>query len=249
MNLDWSTLLLEIVNFLILVWILSRFLYKPILNVLAARRAGVEKVHAEAAEMHREAERLKQEYEARAAAWPKEREQAETALREELRAERTRQMEALRNALDEERKKHEVLEERRLHEQAALAEQTAIDHGAAFASRLLSRVASPELETSLIDLFVDELVRLPQERRDALRRALDEAGGPVRIGSAHPLIPAQRARLAKGLEQALGTKVVCEFDERPELMAGVRAGIGPWMLQADLQSELRLFRESAEGKD
>ena len=48
MEMDWSTFILEIINFLILVWILKRFLYRPILEVIARRREGVEKTLSEA---------------------------------------------------------------------------------------------------------------------------------------------------------------------------------------------------------
>lgn len=40
MQIDWTTFVLEIVNFLALVWLLKRFLYTPVLDVLARRRAG-----------------------------------------------------------------------------------------------------------------------------------------------------------------------------------------------------------------
>ena len=39
MELDWTTFILEIINFLVLVWILHRFLYQPVMNVIAQRRA------------------------------------------------------------------------------------------------------------------------------------------------------------------------------------------------------------------
>ena len=40
MELDWTTFVLEVINFLVLVWILRRYLYRPVLNTLAARKAG-----------------------------------------------------------------------------------------------------------------------------------------------------------------------------------------------------------------
>ena len=41
MELNWTTFALEIVNFLALLWILKRFLYRPVLATLAERRAGI----------------------------------------------------------------------------------------------------------------------------------------------------------------------------------------------------------------
>jgi F-type H+-transporting ATPase subunit b len=42
MELDWTTFALEIINFLALIWILKRFLYRPVLATLGQRRAGIE---------------------------------------------------------------------------------------------------------------------------------------------------------------------------------------------------------------
>ena len=55
MELDWSTFLLEIINFLILVWILKRFLYRPVLEVITRRREQVEKTLHEAHSLRAEA--------------------------------------------------------------------------------------------------------------------------------------------------------------------------------------------------
>jgi len=197
--------------------------------------------------MRQEAEKLKAQYEGRVAAWPTEREREEAALREELQAERQRQMDALRATLTDERKKNEVLEERRLQEQQKRSEQAAADLGARFAARLLSGIASPEVEARLFDFFLQELGRQSPERREALRRSIEESAGSVRVVSAYPLPPDRRARLAKGLTDIIGRKVTCDFSEQKELLAGVRVAIGPWTLQADLASELKLFRDAAEG--
>ena len=48
MELSWSTFALEIVNFLVLVWILKHFLYKPVMDVIARRRADIESTLADA---------------------------------------------------------------------------------------------------------------------------------------------------------------------------------------------------------
>ena len=63
MEFDWTTFTLEIINFLILVWILKRFLYRPILDVIAKRRAGIEKTLADAQRIETEAIEIKQQNE------------------------------------------------------------------------------------------------------------------------------------------------------------------------------------------
>jgi F-type H+-transporting ATPase subunit b len=98
LELSWSTILLEIINFLVLVWILKRFLYKPVLAVIARRRAGIEDRLAETQRLHDEADALKAEYENRLSDWDHERRQARDALTQELDAERARQLAELQTS-------------------------------------------------------------------------------------------------------------------------------------------------------
>ena len=72
MELNWSTFALEIINFLVLVWILKRFFYQPVLEVIARRRAGIEKTRTEALQLQDEAQALRSQYENRLTEWDKE---------------------------------------------------------------------------------------------------------------------------------------------------------------------------------
>ncbi|HAB91660.1 MAG TPA: F0F1 ATP synthase subunit B, partial [Pseudomonas sp.] len=41
MSIDWITVLAQIANFLVLLWLLKRFLYRPILDGIDAREAEI----------------------------------------------------------------------------------------------------------------------------------------------------------------------------------------------------------------
>jgi F-type H+-transporting ATPase subunit b len=69
MNFDWTTFVLEVINFLILVWLLKRFLYRPVLDAVARRQSAVTATLADAATMRTEAQRLQTEYEGRQSDW------------------------------------------------------------------------------------------------------------------------------------------------------------------------------------
>ena len=43
MSIDWVTVLAQIANFLVLLWLLKRFLYRPILDGIDAREAQISK--------------------------------------------------------------------------------------------------------------------------------------------------------------------------------------------------------------
>ena len=245
MQLDWSTLVLEILNFLVLLWLLQRFLYKPILTVVAARQAAIDQAAERTREMESAAHALQVQYEARLQNWEHERAQARGALLEELRGERERAAAALHESLEQERRKAEVLDQRRAAEDAARRERQAMEQALAFVRRLLGERAGPELEAKLVQLTIDELQHLPDQRKSALREALTTSPEPPTVSSAYPLPPAEREALSQALGQILDDARECRFREDPALLAGVRISVGPWVLQANLGEELSLFNAAA----
>ena len=241
MEFDWTTFTLEIINFLILVWILKRFLYRPILGVIAQRRVGVEKMMADAKRIGAEAGELKQRCERELAQWEKDKETAQARLREELAAERGRLMAALETEIAEERERRRVLDERREHDFRRAVEEQGIAQGAAFSAKLLGRVATPELEARLYALLLEDLRGLRAEDRRAMAEAAAASGLQLEVQSAFALDEDRRAELARALAEATGKTLPVEYRENPELLAGFHVSIGPWILHANLRDELKFF--------
>jgi F-type H+-transporting ATPase subunit b len=245
LELSWSTFVLEMINFLVLVWILKRFLYKPVLNVIARRRAGIENQLAEASRLHEDADTLKAEYENRLAAWDQERQQLRDTLAQELDTERAQQMEALQTALAQEREKAHVAESRRRAEAEREIERHALQQGAQFATRLLAEAAGPELEARLAELLQGGLSTLSEDRTTALRTQWGEPPETIRVTSAFPLPADRRQQIEKALSGVTGLGVPVVYEQDPKLVAGLRITIGAWVLQANLQDELKGFVEFA----
>lgn len=245
MELDWSTFALEILNFLILVWILKRFLYRPVLNAIERRRNSLEQTLAEAKALHESAEELRARYENRLSAWQQERAAAREALQEELSAERARQMSAIAQELAKAREKAAALERRRLEEQRRHIEEQALMQAGRFTSRLLSRLADQRLEQRLTDMLIEDLQALPEVRVAALREAWEKDGGSIQVSSAYAMDTAQQRRLRQALATLLDDDSVrCLFETDPELIAGLSISIGAWVAHANLRDELRLFSEA-----
>ncbi|HLZ35885.1 MAG TPA: F0F1 ATP synthase subunit delta [Nitrospira sp.] len=244
MELDWTTFALEIVNFLVLVWLLKRLLYKPVLNAIAVRKADIQRTLSEAETMRQEAQALREQYEHRQAGWIEEKETARSQMLEEVNAERVRLLAALRSSLEQEREKAKALEERRLSELTRQVEDAAIAQGGRFAARLLSRFASAELEARLVELVVGDLRRLSEERRQIIRTACAKGNAPVIVSSAYVLGQPQRESVTEAVQSLLDRSVSFEWQEDAHLLAGIRLSLGPWMLGANLQDELKFFTEA-----
>jgi len=241
LEVNWSTFFLEIINFLVLVWLLKHFLYEPVKKVVAERRASIEAQLNEAKAAQDEADALRHQYENRVADWESEREEARQGLQQELDAERVRLHEALQTELDAERQKNTVLAERQFAELKREYETKALQLGGRFVSRLLEGVASQEVEAKLLDLLLEELRVLPPAQRDALQPQGEGKTIPVSVLSAYPLDDGQRQTLQQRLEKLVPATLHFEWREDRKLIAGLRVTVGPWVIHANLHDELKAF--------
>jgi len=237
-----STFVLEVINFLILVWILRRFLYRPVVAVIEARRQTIAASLDDAAAREARAEALERQYADRLSAWEAEKRQAREQWLADLNNEKGRLMEAFRIGLEAERQQADVLMRRQLSARQADLEQQAIELGGRFAARLLERLASPELEARLLDVFIEDLSRVPEERWQAVTTAARDDAGQARLLSAFPLDDRQRGDVQQAVSAQLGRPVICDFIEDRGLIAGLRFELGPLSLNATLRDELEFFR-------
>jgi len=242
-ELNWSTFILEIINFLVLVWILKRFLYKPVMDMIARRQASIDKTLAAAKQLHDEAEKLQQQYEGRLADWDQERKQAREKLAEELHADREHKLAELKVSLEQERERAAVAEQRRLADAHLEMEDAALAHGAQLASHLLKQAAGPEVESRLVELAIEALSKLTEERQKALRSSHGQMSEGISVSSAYPMPAEQQHRLQKALNSVVGKDTPLRFEQDANLLAGVCINIGAWQLSLNLRDELKGFTE------
>jgi len=245
MEFDLSTFLLEIVNFLILIWILQRLFYKPVLAVIARRKQHIDRTLAEAQELQQQAEDLRQRYENRQNQWELEKRAALNALHREIDAERKTQMDKLEADLEQERQKAKVTLSRLQQDIQQQAEKKALQNGARFAGILLQQAAGPELEASLCGMLLDHFTDLPEECRLCLQMLDAKKSVTIHITSAYPLSDGLKQKLEQKLGALINRHDVFHYHQSPELIAGLRIDIGAWVLNANLQHELAGFAEIA----
>lgn len=245
MELNWSTFVLEIINFLVLVWILKRFLYQPVLNVITRRRAMIENQLAEARQLHADSDALKEQYEHRLADWEQQRQKAMDKLRHEIEEKRLRQLENLKAELAQEEQKIQVARSRQNKQLMREIEQRALQLGAEFATRLLAEAAGPELEDRLFDLLLAGLRAMPADKISDLRNKWGDSPEHILVTSAYPLTDEKQHQLQETLIQATGLSAPVSYQQDAKLLAGLNITIGAWVLQLNVRDELRGFLEFA----
>ncbi|MEX5728797.1 F-type H+-transporting ATPase subunit b [Rhodovulum iodosum] len=238
MQIDWITVAAQIANFLVLVWILQRLLYRPVTRAMARRKAAIRDRFAEAerreAEAAQQAERLRAEQQAlqdRRDAFLREAQQDAHALRQRLEAE-------ARDAVAERR---QAWEDQLDREQSAFLDtfsRDAADHVTRLARRVLSDLAGARLEEAIADSFIARLHGLPEKTRDALRAEARAADGAMRVTSAFDPPGAMRARLSEALRATLHQDAQVAFVHDPGLICGIRLKIRGQTLQWSVDAYL-----------
>ena len=211
----WWTFALQIVNFLVLVWLLRRFLFRPVQQTIAERvrrseeaaaRVSAEQRATEEARAVVETERLRATAEGRRLV--EEARATAGAEREQIlagaRATADELIGAGRRALDEERA-------------AALAtlESHAGQLASAITTRVLGELGAPEVDETALAKLEAYLARLPADRLSELAH---EPG--IEVVTAHALDASTQARWLDRLAARLGGSPSIAFRADPALVAG-----------------------------
>lgn len=247
MRLDWSTLALQLVNFGILVWLLQRFLYRPVLRMIDARRQAADTRYAEAERTAATAKRQLADLEAERAGVAADRLAALADAREQAR-----QLVEARRA-EAERDARAVLSEARLtlarERESLLAEarRAALDLAAGMARRVLEEIPESLRLEGWLERIDRHLKSLPSADRAELAGEL-AGGAPLRVVSAWPIQAETQERWRARLREELGN-VAMTFETRPELIGGAELRFPHATLTFSVESAVSALQEEAARHD
>ena len=221
MQIDWFTLVAQLFNFLVLVWLLKRFLYQPILDAIDAREQGIAQTLQEAAVTQEEASTERDKLAASNAALDA---QSATLLEQARAAATTERQQLLQEAhveaeaLAKKRRQDQQQELQQLH---AEIYRLTLSEVFALARKLLSDLANTTLEQSLVEAFIAQLQTMAKDSRKELTQALTsaQAGGLVR--SAFPLDADLQKRLQDSIDTWAGVQVPLQFETDEQLICGL----------------------------
>lgn len=217
MRIDWWTLGLQTINLLVLVWILSRFLFRPIADIIAQRQADAKRVLADAEKVRQEAEEAEQAAE-RASA------QAAASRRDMIEAATAEAAEAKRKLAEDARKEADRLREQALAEIDRMRE-TEATRNEARASRLAVDIAGRLFarlpDEARISGFIDGLAQGLEDLPPAAREELGGADEPITLKAPRELTSAEDEAVSKTLSGVLGHGVTLRTEVEPDLIAGL----------------------------
>ncbi len=230
----------QIVNFLILVWLLRRVLYGPVTRAMDAREARIRRDLEDARRLQAEAASAREELQQQAAAFDAGRDTRMAEVREEIEAWRRAQMDAARAEMDASRDRWQLALE---HERRAVAGELRrrVAHElVALARRALHDLADSDLDSRVTARFMARLRELGPEERERLRDAAAADGHRIHLRTPPGLDDDARTRLREAIGNAIGAQVVVHVETMADSEGGVELRAGglkvAWSLDEYLDS-------------
>ncbi len=225
MLIDWFTVGAQALNFLILVWLMKRFLYKPILHAIDAREKRIAKELADADAKKAEAQKDRDEFQHKNEEFDQQRAALLTKATDEAKAERQRLLDEARKAADAlSAKRQESLTNDARNLNQAISRRTQ-QEVFAIARKALADLATTSLEERMGEVFTRRLREMDGKAKVSLAEAIRTASVPVLVRSAFGLAADQRATIQNALNETFSADIPLRFETAPDLVSGIELTI------------------------
>lgn len=226
MLIDWFTVIAQVINFLILVWLLKRFLYKPILNAIDARDKRIAEKIADTEAKETEAQQQREEYEQKNKQFDQQRNTTMNEVLETAKIERAQLLDVARKESEDLRGR---LEQALRNEQQSLNEElsrSTREEVFAIARKTLSDLAGMSLEQRMTEIFLDRLRELNTEQIEELQSAFKKSSDALLVRTAFKLSAQQRTDIETVIAEIFGKQKSLEFIVITDLVSGIELSSG-----------------------
>jgi F-type H+-transporting ATPase subunit b len=240
---NWFTVGAQLVNFLVLVWLMKRFLYKPILGAIDAREKRMASQVADLGQRQSLLQTSADEFKQRSEAFDKERGALLAQAASDASSERERKQQAVRRDA-------EIL--RRSQEQAARDDAVALSDEMtrlatseifAIVRKTLKELASADLEERVGEMFTRRLRQLDDGAKEVLGVALRSPDAKAVLRTYFDLPARERVTVQNALNETFGADISLRFETAPETICGIELTAGGQKLAWDIGEYLRAFEQ------
>ncbi len=250
MHIDWFVLFAQIFNFLLLAYLLKRFLYGRILKAMDDREAKIAARFAEAEELKVKANEASLLYERRNQLLNEKKEQMLNEATVAADAKRKELMEKVREDVDQVKLRWQDM---LVREQDAFfydLRQRAAKQLYATARKALSDLADVELEDRIVDEFIRRVKALDEEKSAQMRKAIQGGGNQVIIQSAFGITGSRQSQIEEALKKQIAGSFTIRYLEQPEIVSGIEMRVNghkiAWSLNEYLESLVESLTETLQ---
>ena len=242
MHIDWWTLALQTVNVLVLIWILARFFFRPVADIVAKRQNQTNKLFADAEAARKQAAATRGEAEKVRAEIAAERDRLRADAQKSAKAEKANLLEQAAQDVAKLRREFEAA----IARDRAAAEKQVVDHASTLsidiARRLLERLPAHCTLDAFLDGLCHEIEKLAPEARDGFTASAAD-GRAVEVVTTAPLNDQEATQVRSALKQAFGHEFPLTFRSDPKVLAGIELQGHNVILRNSWRADLERIRE------
>lgn len=244
MLIDWFTVGAQTLNFLVLVWLLKRFLYKPILDAIDAREQKISQQIDDAQKKQQEAQQQRDEFQQKNDEFAQKRAELLQQMNQEVRAERERLLKEARTAaetLSENQQKALQHEYQLLNADISRLTTTEVF---AISRKTLKDLADVSLEEKITAVFLQRLKSLDADAQKSLKDAFSTSSEPAQIRSAFELSSSQQETIQQQFNTLFSRAAPIQFHVDSALVNGIELSINGWKLAWSITEYLNSLEKS-----
>jgi F-type H+-transporting ATPase subunit b len=256
MLIDWYTVGAQAVNFLILVWLLKRFLYKPVLAAIDAREKRIAAELQQAATARAQAQKERDDLRQQNESLQGQREELVRRATVDAGAQRQRLLDAARQESRELRSKlMDAVRDERAELNLELVTRTR-QEVFALARKTLADLAGTTLEDRMLEVFIRRMQQMsdvqklevvpPARILSAAPASAAEGLAPAILRSAFELSPAQRVNITAALKEWPCKGAALNFEASPDLISGLELTVDGRKLSWNVAAYLTSLEERAK---
>ncbi len=221
MLIDWFTVVAQALNFLILVWLMKHFLYKPVILAIDEREKRIALALADAKAKKADAKRERDEFQHKNEEFDRQRASLLKSATDDAQAERSRLLDEARlaaDALSVARQNSLKSEAHNLNHEIRLRTEQEVF---AITRKTLADLAGTSLEESMVDIFIKRMRALAGEEKEQLISALKGSPDPVIVRTTFELPPVLSASIKSTIKETLGRETQVQFETSTKLISGI----------------------------
>ncbi len=245
MQIDWITTLAQIINFLVLVYLLKRFLYRPIVAAMGRREAQIAQRLDAAAQQSATAQQQTEAYTEKLRELEQQRAQLIEDAKREADTERAQLLDALRAEVDQIRSRWYAEVERERQAFLARTRQMMGEQVCQVARHALGDLANSQLEAQMLDVFLQKIAEVPAEDKARLAETASEKG--LTVQTHFPLSPESQNHITAVIHKHIGAALAVSFEQQADVICGIALRGPGFKLEWNLESYLAHIDEQLAG--
>jgi len=221
MQIDWFTLFAQIVNFLILLYLLKRFLFDRIVKAMKRREDKIGDRIREVKKQREEAEKKKQEYRERVDELKTKEDEQIKKAKEEAASRKKEIMQKAREEVEQARKEWYADLEREKKDFFQEFQKRSSNQVLSITEKVLSDLADEEMEKKIAEHFVKKLKEMDKDKKEELLNKIKDKQRSIAVQSHFELSQDSKKKISATLKKQISEEIEIDYDINTDLIAGI----------------------------